>query len=73
LYQSRNLLSQASPGVANYILFGHSAGLTFASQIVECEMINNPSDFGYIVRGLLVYGYKVVEPKFVGTAVVLKG
>jgi len=73
LYQSRNLLSQASPGTANYILFGHSAGLTFASQIVECEMINNPNDFGYIVRGLMVFGYQVIGPKYVGTAVVTKG
>ena len=73
LYQSRNLLSQASPGVANYIMFGHSAGLTFASQIVECEMINNPNDFGYIVRGLMVFGYQVIGPKYVGTAVVTKG
>jgi len=73
LYQSRNLLSQASPGTANYIMFGHSAGLTFASQIVECEMINNPNDFGYIVRGLMVFGYQVIGPKYVGTAVVTKG
>jgi len=73
LYQSRNLLSQASPGTANYLMFGHSAGLTFASQIVECEMINNPNDFGYIVRGLMVFGYQVIGPKYVGTAVVTKG
>jgi hypothetical protein len=70
LYQSRNLLRQTSPGPAYYVMFGHSAGLTFASQIVECQMIDNPSDFGYIVRGLMVFGYEVIGPNYVGTAVV---
>ena len=73
IYQSRNLLSQTTPGLASYIMFGHSAGLTFAAQIVECEMITNPSDFGYIVRGLMVFGYEVIEGKYVGTAVVRRG
>ncbi len=69
MYQSSNLLTQTSPGPATYVMFGHSAGLTFASQIVECEMINNPNDFGYIVRGLMVFGYEVIGPNYVGTAV----
>lgn len=72
IYQSRNLLTQSSPGPATYVMFGHSAGLTFASQIVECEMINNPNDFGYIIRGLMVFGYEVIGPKYLGTAVVRK-
>src|SRR5574343_128399 len=70
IYQSRNLLTQTSPGPASYVMFGHSAGLTFASQIVECQMIDNPSDFGYIIRGLMVFGYEVSGPKYFGTAVV---
>jgi uncharacterized protein (DUF983 family) len=70
IYQSRNLLTQTSPGPASYILFGHAAGLTFAAQIVECQMIDNPSDFGYIIRGLMVFGFKVVESKYIGLAVV---
>jgi hypothetical protein len=70
LYQSRNLLKQTSPGPAQYIMFGHSAGLTFASQIVECQMIDNPNDFGYIIRGLMVFGYQVIAATYVGTAVV---
>ena len=70
MYQSRNLLTQTSPGPATYVMFGHSAGLTFASQVVECQMIDNPNDFGYIIRGLMVYGFEVIEPKYVGTAVV---
>ena len=70
IYQSRNLLTQTSPGPASYAMFGHSAGLTFASQIVECQMIDNPNDFGYIIRGLMVFGYEVIGPNYVGTAVV---
>lgn len=73
MYQSRNLLTQSSPGPASYCMFGHSAGLTFASQIVECQMIDNPNDFGYIIRGLMVFGYEVIGPNYVGTAVVKRG
>ena len=35
--------------------------------------IDNPNDFGYIIRGLMVFGYEVIGPKYVGTAVVAKG
>jgi hypothetical protein len=72
LYMSRNVLRQVSPAVCSYVVFGHSAGLTFAAQIVECQMIDNPNDFGYLIRGLMVYGYEVIEPSYVGTAIVAK-
>lgn len=72
LYMSRNVLRQTSPAVASYIPFGHSAGLTFAAQIVECQMIDNPNDFGYLIRGLMVYGFEVIEPSYLGTAIVAK-
>lgn len=71
IYQSRSLLTQNSPSTAaTYVIFGHSAGLTFASQITELRMIDNPSDFGYLVQGLMVYGFEAVEPSYIGTAVV---
>lgn len=73
IYQSRNLLRQTSPGPATYAMFGHSAGLTFAAQIVECQMIDNPNDFGYIIRGLMVFGYEVIGPNYIGTAVIRRG
>jgi hypothetical protein len=73
LYQSRNLLTQVSPGPATYVMFGHSAGLTFAAQIVENEMITNPNDFGYIIRGLMVYGFKTIQGKYLGMGVVMRG
>jgi hypothetical protein len=70
IYQSRNLLRQTSPGPATYVMFGHSAGLTFASQIVQLRMIDNPNDFGYLIQGLMVFGFKVIEGQYIGTAVV---
>ena len=73
IYQSRNVLTQATPGPASHIVFGHSAGLTFAAQIVECQMIDNPSDFGYIIRGLMVFGFEVIAPQYLGTAIVKRG
>lgn len=73
LYQSRNLLRQTSPGPATYLMFGHSAGLTFASQIIECRMIDNPNDFGYLIQGLMVFGFEVIEGNYLGTACVKRG
>lgn len=47
-------------------IFGHKSALTFASQLVENEMLKNPSDFGDLIRGLQVYGYKVIKPESMG-------
>jgi len=38
-------------------------GLTFASQMTNMESLRAESTFGNIVRGLQVYGYKVVKPE----------
>jgi len=42
---------------------GTKMGLTFASQMTEMESIRAESTFGNIIRGLQVYGYKVVKPE----------
>ena len=70
LYESRNLLKTTTPGPSWNILFGHSAGLAFAAQIVEAQMIPNPNDFGYLIRGLMVFGYKVIGAQYVGAGFV---
>lgn len=72
IYMSRNVLRQTSPAVSSYVVFGHSAGLTFAAQIVEAQMINNPTDFGYLIRGLMVYGFEVIEPSYLGTGIIAR-
>jgi hypothetical protein len=43
------------------IMAGHKSGITFASQIAKVESLQNPNDFGQLVRGLNVYGYKVAQ------------
>jgi len=67
VYVSHNL--NVSSG--NYsIIAGHKMGFTFASQMTEMETIRSESTFGNIVRGLQVYGYKVVKPEAIAQAVV---
>ena len=44
------------------IVAGHKCALTFASQINKTEHLRNPSDFGDLVRGLMIYGKKPVKP-----------
>lgn len=72
VYQSRNILKNTTPETSWSVVFGQTAGLAFAAQIVEAEMINNPNDFGYLIRGLMVYGYEVIEPKYVGAAFIAR-
>lgn len=58
---------------AAHCVAGHKAGLTFASQMVEMERVPNPNDFGHLVRGLNVYGYKVVEGSYLFDLYAAKG
>jgi len=60
LYTSHNLA--VSSGKFSLIA-GHKMGFTFASQMTNMETIRSESTFGNIVRGLQVYGYKVVKPE----------
>lgn len=73
IYQSNNLSTNAGAGGSTNIIFGHSAGLAWASQITEMETQQNPWDFGQLMRGLCVYGYKVIEPNFLGAGVIQEG
>jgi len=67
VYVSHNL--NVSSGKFS-IIAGTKMGLTFASQMTEMETIRSESTFGDIIRGLQVYGYKVVKPEALSTAVV---
>lgn len=55
----------ADPGTQarTAVMAGHKSAITFASQIAKVESLQNPDDFGTLVRGLNVYGYKVVKPE----------
>lgn len=53
--------TQAGAVARRAILAGHKTAVAFASQMTKTETLRNPSDFGDYVRGLNVYGYKVVK------------
>jgi hypothetical protein len=68
IYQSRNIAKNTGGTTSWSVMFGHSAGLAFAAQIVEAQMIDNPSDFGYLIRGLMVFGFQVIGATYIGTS-----
>lgn len=52
------------------VIGGHTMGFTFASQMTNMETIRSETTFGNIIRGLQVYGYKVVKPEALATMIV---
>jgi len=67
VYMSHNL-NQSSGKFS--IIAGHKMGFTFASQMTDMETIRSESTFGNVIRGLQVYGYKVVKPEALAQGVV---
>ncbi len=63
IYRSNQLT--VTSGITNSI-FGHPTAITFASQMTENRYIENPDDFGKVMEGLQVYGYKVIKPEGMG-------
>ena len=64
VFESNNLpYAYDSAAAVNgfHIIAGHKSAITFASQMVENEMIPDPNDFGKLIRGLQVYGYKTIK------------
>lgn len=48
------------------VLFGCKYATTFATQITESRIIDNPFSFGKMMQGLQVYGAQVVKPALLG-------
>ena len=67
VYVSHNLYKSGSEFSC---IAGHKMGFTFASQMTNMETIRSETTFGNIIRGLQVYGYKVVKPEALATMVV---
>jgi len=67
VYMSHNL--SVSSGKFS-IIAGHKMGFTFASQMTNMETIRSESTFGNIIRGLQVYGYKVVKPEALAQGII---
>lgn len=63
MYVSNNLSTSA--GVTSG-LYGHPKAIAYASQMTNTESVRLESSFGDGVRGLAVYGYKVVLPTAIG-------
>jgi len=64
VYQSNMLYTPSTGTDAGYthVLAGHPKALSFASQFTNTETVRMESTFGDQVRGLKVYGSKVVTP-----------
>lgn len=52
------------------IIAGHKMGFTFASQMTNMETMRSEATFGNLVRGLQVYGYKVIKGEALATAII---
>lgn len=75
LYTSNLMPSGVSASLAagEYLIFaGHAHGLTFASQMTKMETLRSEMTFGQIMRGLQIYGYKVLDGTAIAQAVVTK-
>jgi hypothetical protein len=73
LYVSNLLPNGVPAGLAagEWVFFaGHAHGLTFASQISKVETLRSEFTFGTLLRGLQVFGYKVIDGKAVAEAIV---
>jgi hypothetical protein len=73
MYKSNNLptndLSAASPAgsaTAPEALFGHISGTSAASSMNKVETVRDTGTFSDIVRGLMVWGRKVLRPEITG-------
>ena len=73
MYKSNNVptndLSGATPagaGDAPMALFGHISGTSAASSMNKVETVRDTGTFSDIVRGLMVWGRKVLRPEITG-------
>jgi hypothetical protein len=76
LYTSNLLPTGVAGGLAageTSIYAGHAHGLTFASQVSKVETLRSEQTFGTVLRGLQVYGYKVIDGTAIAQAIVTPG
>lgn len=73
LYYSNLLPTVDTSGLAYSVFFGVPAALTFAAQFTKMETIRSERSFSNLVRGLQVYGFKVVTAAAMGRAIALNG
>lgn len=69
VYVSNNLTMTGSDKVAQG-LYGTNAAITFAEQLTKTEALRRENSFNDAVRGLLLFGRKVVRPAALGNLVI---
>lgn len=67
---TENTITSLGDAKRRILMAGHKSAISFASQMTKLETVRNPTDFGDYVRGLNVYGYKVVKDAALSFAVV---
>lgn len=74
IYQSNNI-SPVTDGSqkAYYCPFGHPAGLTWASQFIDTDAVKLVNQIGTGVYSVCAYGFKVIEPTYLGTVYAAPG
>ena len=75
LYTSNLIPFGTATGLAagEFLIYaGQSHALTFATQMTEMETLRSELTFGQIMRGLQVYGYKVLDGTALAQAVIVK-
>lgn len=78
IYESNNLprvgTGPATSGVANQnanygvLVFGHDSAVAAAEQLSKTEDFRSHDSFGDVVRGMHLYGRKLLRPEAIGTA-----
>ena len=73
---SSNLLTSVTDGsgvTAWHALMGQKKALSFAAQMKKMESLRSEVAFGRLIRGLNVYGYKVLKPEALVDCYICKG
>jgi hypothetical protein len=73
VYQSNNLPHVTDTNECFDFIAGVKQGLTFASQLTKTETLRAESTFGNIMRGLQVFGHKVIDGESLAVAYAYKG
>lgn len=63
VWMSNNLVTDST---TRYSIFGHNMAITFADQIIKMEAGRHEAKFADFMKGLHVYGKKVVRPTALG-------
>ena len=73
-----NFMIYGSPNLATVstweqVIFGCKTAVTFGTQFVKNEQVPNPDSFGFLIRGLQVFGWKTVQSGHLGKRGVKQG